>query len=51
MSTITAEDGVGISSKSGGSGPVVTSSHGWSLTCDAWTAEGTARGRSVLTCA
>jgi non-heme chloroperoxidase len=36
MSTITAKDGTTIYYKDWGSGPVVTFSHGWPLSSDAW---------------
>jgi non-heme chloroperoxidase len=36
MSTITTEDGTEIYYKDWGSGPVVTFSHGWPLSADAW---------------
>lgn len=36
MSTITAEDGTEIYYKDWGEGPVVTFSHGWPLSSDAW---------------
>ena len=36
MSTITAKDGTEIYYKDWGSGPVVTFSHGWPLSADAW---------------
>ncbi|MES2438983.1 MAG: alpha/beta hydrolase, partial [Verrucomicrobiota bacterium] len=39
MSTITTKDGTSIYYKDWGSGPVVTFSHGWPLTADAWEAQ------------
>ncbi len=36
MSTITVKDGTTIYYKDWGEGPVVTFSHGWPLTSDAW---------------
>src|SRR5262245_13148446 len=36
MSTITAKDGTTIYYKDWGAGPVVTFSHGWPLSSDAW---------------
>jgi hypothetical protein len=36
MSTITTKDGTQIYYKDWGAGPVVTFSHGWTLTGDAW---------------
>src|ERR1700685_3936906 len=36
MSTITVSDGTGIYYKDWGEGPVVTFSHGWPLSSDAW---------------
>ena len=36
MSTITVKDGTTIYYKDWGSGPVVTFSHGWPLSSDAW---------------
>jgi non-heme chloroperoxidase len=36
MSTITAKDGITIYYKDWGTGPVVTFSHGWPLSADAW---------------
>jgi pimeloyl-ACP methyl ester carboxylesterase len=35
-STITTQDGTGLYYKDWGSGPVVTFSHGWPLSADAW---------------
>lgn len=39
MSTITTQDGTTIYYKDWGSGPVVSFSHGWPLTADAWEAQ------------
>jgi len=39
MSTFTTKDGTSIYYKDWGSGPVVTFSHGWPLTADAWDAQ------------
>ncbi|WP_416762082.1 alpha/beta fold hydrolase [Roseateles sp. So40a] len=39
MSTITTKDGTQIYYKDWGSGPVVSFSHGWPLTADAWEAQ------------
>lgn len=39
MSTITTKDGTTIFYKDWGSGPVVTFSHGWPLSADAWDAQ------------
>jgi len=39
MSTITVQDGTTIFYKDWGTGPVVTLSHGWPLTADAWDAQ------------
>jgi non-heme chloroperoxidase len=39
MSTITTKDGTEIYYKDWGSGPVVTFSHGWPLSADAWDAQ------------
>lgn len=39
MSTITTKDGTSIFYKDWGSGPVVTFSHGWPLSSDAWDAQ------------
>ncbi|GAA5131736.1 alpha/beta hydrolase [Luteolibacter yonseiensis] len=39
MSTITTKDGTSIYYKDWGTGPVVTFSHGWPLTADAWEAQ------------
>src|SRR5436853_801474 len=39
MSTITVKDGTTIFYKDWGSGPVVTFSHGWPLSADAWDAQ------------
>ena len=36
MSTITISDGTEIYYKDWGTGPVVTFSHGWPLSADAW---------------
>jgi non-heme chloroperoxidase len=36
MSMITSKDGTGIYYKDRGAGPVVTFSHGWPLSSDAW---------------
>ena len=36
MSTIAVSDGTEISFKDWGEGPVVTFSHGWPLSADAW---------------
>ena len=36
MSTITTKDGTEIYYKDWGEGPVVTFSHGWPLSSDAW---------------
>ena len=36
MSTITTKDGTEIYYKEWGEGPVVTFSHGWPLSSDAW---------------
>ena len=36
MSTITTKDGTEIYYKDWGEGPVVTLSHGWPLSADAW---------------
>jgi non-heme chloroperoxidase len=36
MSTITTKDGTGIYYKDWGAGPVITFSHGWPLSSDAW---------------
>jgi pimeloyl-ACP methyl ester carboxylesterase len=36
MSTITSKDGTEIYYKDWGEGPVVTFSHGWPLSSDAW---------------
>ncbi|WP_423201773.1 alpha/beta fold hydrolase [Edaphobacter modestus] len=36
MSTITVKDGMTIYYKDWGKGPVVTFSHGWPLSSDAW---------------
>lgn len=36
MSTITVEDGTTIYYKDWGNGPVITFSHGWPLSSDAW---------------
>ena len=36
MSTITTSDGTAIYYKDWGKGPVVTFSHGWPLSSDAW---------------
>jgi pimeloyl-ACP methyl ester carboxylesterase len=36
MSTITSKDGTEIYYKEWGEGPVVTFSHGWPLSSDAW---------------
>jgi non-heme chloroperoxidase len=38
MSTITVKDGTTIYYKDWGKGPVVTFSHGWPLSSDAWAA-------------
>ncbi len=38
MSTITTRDGTQIYYKDWGTGPVVTFSHGWPLSADAWEA-------------
>ena len=38
MSTITTKDGTRISYRDRGKGPIVTFSHGWPLSSDAWTA-------------
>src|SRR5215813_11465171 len=39
MSSITVKDGTRIYYKDWGKGPVVTFSHGWPLTADAWDAQ------------
>ena len=39
MSTITTKDGTTIYYKDWGTGPVVTFSHGWPLSADAWDAQ------------
>ena len=39
MSTFTTKDGTSISYKDWGSGPVITFSHGWPLSADAWDAQ------------
>ena len=39
MITITTKDGTQIYYKDWGSGPVVTFSHGWPLSADAWEAQ------------
>ena len=39
MNTFTAKDGTTIYYKDWGSGPVVTFSHGWPLSADAWDAQ------------
>ena len=39
MPTITTKDGTGIYYKDWGTGPVVSFSHGWPLTADAWEAQ------------
>ena len=39
MSTFTAKDGTSIYYKDWGTGPIVTFSHGWPLSADAWDAQ------------
>ena len=36
MATITTKDGTQIDNKDRGKGPVITLSHGWRLSADAW---------------
>jgi non-heme chloroperoxidase len=39
MNTFTTKDGISIYYKDWGSGPVITFSHGWPLSADAWDAQ------------
>ena len=48
MNTFTTKDGTSIYYKDWGTGPIVTFSHGWPLSADAWDAQMLFLGRARL---